>query len=53
MNVLSDEPDLDLSGMTKAQLISYAESAGIEVDSTAKKAEIIEAIENNADTLQE
>lgn len=33
-----------LGNMTKAQLIDYAEYNGIEIDKTAKKAEIIETI---------
>ena len=35
-------PDLD--SMTKAELIAYAESNGIEVDAKSRKAEIIAAI---------
>ena len=31
-------------GLTKAQLIEYAEKKGIKIDKTAKKAEILEAI---------
>lgn len=43
--MLSDEPAPDLTGMTKAQLLDYAASAGIGgVDSTMKKAEILSAI---------
>ena len=33
-----------LDGLTKAQLIEYAEKKGIKIDKTAKKAEILEAI---------
>lgn len=33
-----------LDGLTKAELIEYAEKKGIKVDKTAKKAEILEAI---------
>lgn len=35
----------DLSKMTKALLLEYAEANGIEVDATAKKADILAAIE--------
>lgn len=45
MTVLSTEPDPDLAGMTKAQLLAYAASAGVSgVDSTMKKADILTAI---------
>lgn len=33
-----------LDGLTKAELIEYAEKKGIKIDKTAKKAEILEAI---------
>ena len=33
-----------LEGLTKAELIEYAEKKGIKVDKTAKKAEILETI---------
>lgn len=33
-----------LDGLTKAELIEYAEKKGIKVDKTAKKAEILETI---------
>lgn len=33
-----------LEGLTKAELIEYAEKKGIKIDKTAKKAEILEAI---------
>lgn len=33
-----------LDGLTKAELIEYAEKKGIKVEKTAKKAEILEAI---------
>ena len=33
-----------LDGLTKSALIKYAESKGIEVDKTAKKAEILEKV---------
>ena len=36
--------ELFLDGMTKTELIAYAEANGIKVDKTAKKAEIREAI---------
>lgn len=34
----------NLDSMTKAQLIQYAEENGIEIDKTAKKAEILEKV---------
>ena len=37
-----EKPDFD--GMTKAQLLEYADENGIEIDKTAKKAEILEKI---------
>lgn len=33
-----------INKMTKAQLIEYAEENGIEIDKTAKKAEILEKV---------
>lgn len=33
-----------LEGLTKADLIQYAEANGIEIDKTARKAEILEKI---------
>ena len=33
-----------LEGMTKAQLVEYAEEKGIKIDKTAKKADILETI---------
>lgn len=33
-----------LEALTKAELIEYAEKKGIKIDKTAKKAEILEAI---------
>ena len=33
-----------LEGLTKAELIEYAEKKGIKIDKTAKKAEILETI---------
>lgn len=33
-----------LDGLTKAELIEYAEKKGIKIDKTARKAEILEAI---------
>lgn len=33
-----------LDGLTKAELIEYAEKKGIKIDKTAKKADILEAI---------
>lgn len=33
-----------LDSLTKAELIAYAEANGIEIDKTAKKAEILEKI---------
>ena len=33
-----------LEGLTKAELIEYAEKKGIKVEKTAKKADILEAI---------
>ena len=38
----ADKPDFD--GMTKAQLLEYADENGIEIDKAAKKAEILEKI---------
>ena len=44
------EPDTDLSGMTKAELLAYAEEHGISgVTSSMTKAEIIETIVNTID----
>lgn len=40
----------DLNEMTKAELISYAKSIGVEVDAKANKASIIDTIKE-ADTL--
>lgn len=37
--------DIDLSQMTKAQLIDYAESNGITINKSAKKAAILNTIE--------
>ena len=34
----------ELLSMTKAQLIQYAEENGIEIDKTAKKADILEKV---------
>lgn len=34
----------EIGNMTKAQLIKYAEEKGIEIDKTAKKAEIFEKV---------
>ena len=36
--------DNELLSMTKAQLVQYAEENGIEIDKTAKKAEILEKV---------
>jgi len=36
--------DAYLNGLTKADLIQYAEANGIKVDKTAKKADILEKI---------
>ncbi len=47
---LSNEPadDVDLSSMTKAELLTFAEENGIDgVDSSMLKAEIYEIIINN------
>jgi hypothetical protein len=40
------EEDESIGKMTKAQLIDYAENNGIEIDKTAKKAEILEVIKD-------
>lgn len=40
-----DEPEEGLAGMTKAELVAHAEANGIEIDATAKKADIVSAIE--------
>ena len=37
----------DLSGMTKAELVAYADSAGIKIDPHAVKAKIISTIEDS------
>ena len=39
-----EEETPDFDGMTKAQLLEYADENGIEIDKTAKKAEILEKI---------
>lgn len=44
--VTVSDPVVNLSAMTKAQLVEYAANAGIEVDSKLTKAVIIETIEN-------
>ena len=38
----ADKPDFD--GMTKAQLLEYADENGIEIDKSAKKADILEKV---------
>ena len=42
----TNEADIDLADMTKAELIAYAERRNITVDKRDKKADIINAIEN-------
>lgn len=37
-----------LAGLTKAQLLEKAEESGVEISKSAKKAEIIEALEHGA-----
>lgn len=45
---MRNEPDVDLSSMTKAELLEYAEQNGIDgVDSSMLKAEIYEIIVNS------
>lgn len=44
------EEEIFLEDMTKAELIEYAESIGVEVDKRANKADIVKAIEE-ADSL--
>jgi hypothetical protein len=45
---MRDEPAVDLSGMTKAELLEFAEQNGIDgVDSSMLKAEIYDIIINN------
>lgn len=45
---MKDEPAVDLSSMTKAELLEYAEQNGIDgVDSSMLKAEIYEIIVNS------
>jgi len=39
--------DLDLEGSTKAGLMEYAESIGVQVNERMTKAEILDAIEEN------
>lgn len=39
-----EEEKQDFDGMTKAQLVEYADENGIEIDKSAKKAEILEKI---------
>lgn len=41
-----DDDAADLGGMTKAQIIKYAEENGIEINKKAKKSEIIESVIN-------
>ena len=43
-NQIETERATRLEAMTKAQLIEYAEANGIEIDKSAKKAEILEKI---------
>ena len=40
--VEEEKPDFD--GMTKAQLLEYADENGIEIDKSAKKADILEKV---------
>lgn len=48
------EPDADLTNMTKAELLEYANENGIEgVDGRMNKATIIEKIENTETELEE
>lgn len=42
---LKAEDVFDLNNLTKKQLVSYAESMGLEVDEKAKNAELIKLIE--------
>ena len=42
----SEAPAVDLSSMTKAELIAYAEELGLTVSSSMTKAQIIEVIQN-------
>ena len=41
-----------IDAMTKAQLIEYAKENNIEIDKTAKKAEIVAKIKEQADELR-
>ena len=45
---MTDAAD-SLAGMTKAQLLDYAEAQGVSVNSRMTKAAIIEAIEEGTD----
>jgi len=45
VEVQEDKEELDLSDMTKKELIAYAESQGIELDSRLNKAQMIEKLE--------
>ena len=49
-----DESELspDLSGMTKAELVAYADSAGIRIDPHAVKAKIISMIEDSEGEIE-
>ncbi len=46
---LVDAPELDLDGMTRAELIEFAEANGIEFKSNASKADILEACKEFVD----
>ena len=43
------EKDTDLSAMTKAELIKYAEDNGIEIDKSAKKADVLARIKKQGE----
>ena len=43
-NQIENERATRLEAMTKAQLIDYAEANGIEIDKSAKKADILDKI---------
>ena len=42
----AEENKMCLNRLTKIELIEFAENKGIEIDTTAKKAEILKAIED-------
>jgi hypothetical protein len=51
--VAEDEADDGLSKLTKAELLEEAEKRGIEVDASAKKAEILDAIRAGGDKTED